>query len=105
MANKNVTLQSGGDNLYPQTKIENITDLSSLNVNALSSGAATSGQVPTANGSGSIAWSTLSTTASGVSYLTTAPSAANTDGDLKFVVLSSDPATKYSGYIYIITGA
>ena len=252
MANKNVTLQSGGDNLYPQTKIENITDISSLNVNALSSGAATSGQVPTANGSGGIAWSTPSTgmtnpmttqgdlivggtsgaadrlgigtngqvltsngtTASwqtpsagttytagtgidvtndeisiadypvitlsdsastpitdsalqawftkglpfvsagdvyhliqspgslingyasgitiygtrnvvaynkqanqflqvettpipspGVTYLTTAPSSANTDGFLKFVVLSSEPATKYRGYVYIITGA
>ena len=41
---------------------------------------------------------------SGVSYITTAPTAANTDGDLKFVVLSSDPSTKYAGYIYIITG-
>lgn len=41
----------------------------------------------------------------GVSFLTTAPSAANTSGDLKFVVLNSDPATKYNGYIYIITGA
>ena len=38
-----------------------------------------------------------------VVYLTEAPTAANTDG-LKFVVLSSDPATKYDGYIYIITG-
>lgn len=41
--------------------------------------------------------------ASSISYLTTAPSSANTDGGLKFVVLSSEPATKYSGYIYIIT--
>lgn len=40
----------------------------------------------------------------GVSYLTTAPSANNTDG-LKFVVLSSEPATYYTGYYYIITGA
>lgn len=46
-----------------------------------------------------------SPTPSGVSYLTTAPSANNPDGDLKFVVLSSEPATKYSGYLYIITGA
>ena len=38
-----------------------------------------------------------------VVYLTEAPTSANTDG-LKFVVLSSDPATKYDGYIYIITG-
>ena len=37
-------------------------------------------------------------------YLTTAPSADNTDG-LKIVVLSSDPSTKYNGYLYLITGA
>ena len=43
--------------------------------------------------------------ASSVSFLSEAPTSANTDG-LKFVVLSSDPATKYDGYIYIIvTGA
>lgn len=41
----------------------------------------------------------------GISYLTTAPSSANTDGGLKFVVLSSEPATKYSGYIYFITSS
>ena len=38
----------------------------------------------------------------GLSYLTTAPTAANTSG-LKIVVLSDEPSTKYSGYIYIIT--
>lgn len=36
--------------------------------------------------------------------LTTAPSSANTDG-IKIVVLSSEPATKYSGYLYIVTGS
>ena len=35
-------------------------------------------------------------------YITTAPDAANTDG-IKIVVLSSEPATKYNGYLYIIT--
>lgn len=40
----------------------------------------------------------------GLPYLTTAPTANNTDG-LKFVVLSSEPATYYTGYYYIITGA
>lgn len=40
--------------------------------------------------------------ADSISYLTEAPTAPNTDG-LKFVVLSSNPATKYDGYIYIIT--
>ena len=42
---------------------------------------------------------------SGVNYTTTAPSSNNTSGRLEFVVLSSEPATKYDGYIYIITGA
>lgn len=37
----------------------------------------------------------------GLGYLTTAPSAANTDG-IKIVVLSAEPATKYNGYLYII---
>ena len=39
---------------------------------------------------------------SSMSYLTSAPSADNTDG-IKIVVLSSEPATKYNGYLYIIT--
>lgn len=39
----------------------------------------------------------------GLNYLTTAPSSANTSGQIKIVVLSSDPATKYDGYLYIIT--
>ena len=38
----------------------------------------------------------------GVDVLTTAPESANTSG-LKFVVLSEEPATKYDGYLYIIT--
>ena len=41
--------------------------------------------------------------AASVSFLTVAPTADNPDG-LKFVVLSSNPAQKYDGYIYIITG-
>lgn len=39
----------------------------------------------------------------GINYLTTAPTADNTAGDLKIVVLSSEPATKYNGYLYFIT--
>ena len=38
-------------------------------------------------------------------YLTTAPSADNTSGFLKIVVLASDPATKYDGYLYLISGS
>ena len=40
--------------------------------------------------------------AQSIAYTTTAPTGANTDG-LKFAVLSSEPATRYSGWIYIIT--
>lgn len=38
----------------------------------------------------------------GISYVTTAPTGANTNGKLKVVVLSSEPANKYSGYLYFI---
>lgn len=40
----------------------------------------------------------------GLDYLTTAPTSANTDG-IKIVRLSSEPATKYEGYLYIIDNA
>lgn len=50
-----------------------------------------------------VPWEGSSGAASGVTYLTTAPSSNNPDNDLKFVVLSSEPTTKYSGYLYIIT--
>ena len=39
---------------------------------------------------------------SNYTYQTTAPSAAISDGGIHIVYLSSDPATKYSGYIYMI---
>ena len=38
----------------------------------------------------------------GLDYTTTTPTAANTDG-LKIAVLSSEPATKYAGWLYFIT--
>lgn len=41
---------------------------------------------------------------SDLEYITTAPVSNNTTGMIKIVVLSSEPATKYDGYIYIITG-
>lgn len=37
----------------------------------------------------------------GINYLTTAPTTDNTDGSLKIVILSSEPVTKYNGYLYI----
>ena len=45
----------------------------------------------------------IPTTATGISYLTTEPNADNPDGDLKIVILSSEPTTKYDGYFYIVT--
>ena len=60
------------------------------------------GKVLQVNSSG--AW-VAQTLPSGVEYLTTAPSAANTNGNLIPVVLTSEPATKYDGYIYFITEA
>lgn len=41
----------------------------------------------------------------GFSYLTVAPTSANIDGDLKVVVLSAEPDTKYDGYLYLIKEA
>lgn len=38
-----------------------------------------------------------------VSYTTTTPTADNNSGTLIIAILSSDPATHYNGYIYIIT--
>ena len=37
--------------------------------------------------------------------LTTAPSSANASGTLKFVVLSAEPASKFDGFLYLITGS
>lgn len=39
----------------------------------------------------------------GMTYTTTEPSAPNTNGLMKLAVLSSDPATKYAGWLYYIT--
>ena len=38
-------------------------------------------------------------------YTTTVPTVSNTSGNLKAVVLTSEPATYYNGYIYYITEA
>lgn len=50
----------------------------------------------------SIAGITYSPVAHWHDVLTTAPSSANTSGYLIFVVLTSEPATYYDGYYYII---
>ena len=49
------------------------------------------------------AYEVIETFEGGVPYTTVAPTEANTSGTLKFVVLSSEPATRYNGYFYIIT--
>lgn len=43
--------------------------------------------------------------AGAINYSETAPTSANTDPSLEIVVLSSEPATRYDGYLYIITGS
>ena len=60
-----------------------------------------SGNNPIVHRRGSDEYNVLDTSM-GLPILTTAPSANNTDG-IKIVVLSSEPATKYNGYLYIIT--
>lgn len=75
------------------------TSVKSSNINSENS---TNGQVLTSNGSGSASWQNPAVP-SQMSYLTTAPTSANTSGNLIFVVLSSEPATYYDGYYYIIT--
>lgn len=50
------------------------------------------------NSSGNIAYG------KNLPILTTAPSSANTGGGAIIVILSSEPSTKYSGYLYVILG-
>ena len=40
-----------------------------------------------------------------IPYLTTAPVADNTAGFLKIVVLSAEPANRFSGFLYVIVGS
>ena len=73
---------------------------------ALTSDIPTLDSTPTQNSqnavtSGGVYQAIQSFVPNGINYLTTAPVADNTDGDLKIVVLSSEPATKYNGYLYI----
>lgn len=56
----------------------------------------TAGQVLKTNSLSQVAWGD-----NVLNVLTTAPTGANTDG-VKLVYLESEPATKYSGYIYLI---
>ena len=44
-----------------------------------------------------------SVVSAGVQYVTEAPTSANTNG-LGFVVLDTEPDTKYDGWVYLIVG-
>lgn len=43
------------------------------------------------------------TTTRGVNYTTIEPTADNTEGDLKIVILDAEPTNRYEGYQYYIT--
>ena len=62
---------------------------------------ATSGNVAVFNSSGNVV-DGGSAIGDFLNYTTTAPTSANTNG-IKVCVLSSEPATKYNGWLYIIT--
>ena len=62
----------------------------------VSSGSAVAGQVMAADGNGGVTFTNA------LPYITTAPTADNTNGII-LCVLSEEPAAKYNGYIYIIT--
>lgn len=81
-------LESKGSGNAPTFTIQKVTTISSSSTN---------NQVPSALAAYNFGQE--------VSYTTTAPSSANTSGRLKIVVLTSEPATKYDGYIYFITEA
>lgn len=81
-------LQSNGTGSAPTFALQKTTSISSSSTNT---------QIPTSK--------SVYNYCQEVSYLTTAPSSANTSGRLKIVVLTSEPATKYDGYIYFITEA
>ena len=40
-----------------------------------------------------------------ITYVTSAPTSDNVDGTLRIAVLSSEPATKYANWLYIITSS
>ena len=85
---------------------ESISD--GTNTLSFGSNAFTSTTLPTTTTAGQLLKSTSTSgtfaLGNGLPYLTTAPTADNTDG-LILVKLSSEPATKYNGYIYIITAS
>jgi len=79
--------------------VSGIAAVISVGTNQLSSSSGSNGQVM--GWSGGPTWGKPGSNF-GLGYTTTTPTANNSDG-LKIAVLSSDPGTKYNGWIYIIT--
>lgn len=79
--------------------VSGISAVISVGSNQLSSSSGSNGQVM--GWSGGPTWGKPGSNF-GLGYTTTAPTADNSDG-LKIAVLSSDPGTKYNGWLYIIT--
>lgn len=96
----NVSYDSSSKKLQ-QTKGGTTSDIVTFGANAFNSTTIPTSYVSSVNGSSGAITGVL-TTSSGLPYTTTAPSSANTDG-IKIAVLSSEPATKYSGWLYFIT--
>lgn len=95
MADKNIKLKDGSDYLFPQTKLENIVDLDDLDPKDLSSGSATNGQVPIANGSGGIAWGTPSGGEGGLQGYTVTIGASPNSHEIKLVYLDTSLIPHY----------
>lgn len=77
----------------------NVLDASNTSANSTPASTATTLNALKLNG---MTYKVRDGATNGLGYLTTAPTADNTDG-IKIVVLNAEPATKYAGYLYIIT--
>ena len=75
------------------------SDIPALDVSKITSGTFEIGRIPTGTSSTTVALGNHTHN----NILTTAPTSANTSGEMKFVVLSHEPNIRYSGYLYIVT--
>lgn len=98
---------SGADVLYPETSADMVVGLGAqlaakqdaLTFNpTIPSGTTTTPLTAIKNGS-----NYYSLGGGDIPYTNTAPTGPNTSGGIKVVVLSEEPATRYNGYLYIIT--
>jgi len=90
-----------------ENKLQYKTDPGSTPVDIEASGVpegGTSGQIIVKNSSTDFDASWQDQDHSIVTVQTTAPESAYTGGGVKIVYLTSEPGTKYSGYIYLIKG-